>query len=87
MVLHVEGNYRNNNQYTEILRKHLGKYYSREKNGTIFWQATIESKKPLGDMTESEMYEFFQRTYCTGDVNAVICAINLAAQEYRENKS
>lgn len=88
LLLHVEGVYRYNKEYTELLQKNLGKLYNRTtKNGSEFWRITLTTEKPIGEMSDREMQQFFRKAYCSDSTTgAVITAVAKTAQEYWNNQ-
>lgn len=73
IVLHAEGDYKNNPQTNELC-KELG--FMRGGNSTTLWQKVFIATKPLGSMNESEMRDFLISVYKSNDINRIVETID-----------
>lgn len=84
IVLHVEGSHTKNEKYTQLLIKNLGELYKPE-NKTTFWSGVVDATTPIGEMSETALYEYLNaEVYNNPEISLVIAAINKTAKEYQE---
>lgn len=55
--LHVEGKWTTKKEYINILQDNLGTFFNRSSK-TTFWLGIIHADKPIGMMSNDELYEF-----------------------------
>ena len=85
IVLHVEGPFTNNKDYTNLLVNNLGNLYMSGLGKTTFWCKYIDATTPIGSMDPASLKDYLdKKVYNNPEIRQVIEAVEKTSKEYAE---